>query len=136
MNYVRSKYNRVTQSYSKDHWIDAACAGETGKDVFIPQRFAAFDVKAKGRGNRQKCSVDRYGFPRTGPKILKRIEGFQTGDLIKAVITQGKNVGVHVGRVAVRRSGRFNINTGSVVIQGVSFRYCSLLQHVDGYCYS
>jgi 5-methylcytosine-specific restriction endonuclease McrA len=31
----RTKYNRIKQGYAKDHWIDAACVGESGANVRI-----------------------------------------------------------------------------------------------------
>ncbi len=36
------------------------------------------------------CRVDTYGFPRTGPKKGKKHYGFQTGDIVKAVVLEGK----------------------------------------------
>ncbi len=41
-----------------------------------------------------------------------------------------------LGRVAVRRSGSFNIQTGYGVVQGISVKLCRQLQRVDGYGYS
>ena len=32
---TRIKYNRRTQGYPKIHWIDAACVGESGAQVYI-----------------------------------------------------------------------------------------------------
>ncbi|MGC8501400.1 MAG: hypothetical protein ACP5OS_09615, partial [Leptospirillia bacterium] len=43
---------------------------------------------------------------------------------------------IYVGRVAVRASGSFNIQTGSGVLQGISHKVCRLLQRADGYGYS
>jgi hypothetical protein len=37
--------------------------------------------------------------------------GFQTGDLVKAVVPTGNYAGTHVGRVAVRSCGSFDIQT-------------------------
>jgi len=56
------------------------------------------------------------GFPRTGPKANKVVKGFQTGDMLKAVITKGTKIGTYVGRVALRSSGSFNIKTNTVVV--------------------
>jgi len=56
--------------------------------------------------------------------------------LVKAVVTKGKKEGVYVGRVAVRSSGSFNITTKDETVQGISYRYCRLLQRSDGYQYS
>jgi hypothetical protein len=66
----------------------------------------------------------------------KQVHGFQTGDMVKAVVPGGKKVGTHVGRVAVRASGSFNIQTSQGVVQGISCKHCKLIQRADGYGYS
>jgi 5-methylcytosine-specific restriction endonuclease McrA len=132
----RTKKNRVSQGYAKDHWIDAACVGETGEQVSIRPNVRCLLIKAQGRGSRQMCRMDRYGFPRTGAKAEKRVFGFQTGDLVKAVVTKGKKQGVYIGRVAVRSTGNFNISVEGGVVQGIHHRYCRLIQRNDGYSYA
>ena len=46
-----------------------------------------------------------------------------------------KKKGTYVGRVAVRASGSFNITTKEGTTQGISYRFCRLLQKSDGYQY-
>jgi len=41
----RTKFNRIRQKYQKDHWIDAACVGETGANVLIPQTLKPLTTK-------------------------------------------------------------------------------------------
>jgi hypothetical protein len=80
--------------------------------------------------------MDKRGFPRTGPKQEKRVKGFQSGDMVKAVVTKGVHSGVYVGRVAVRATGSFNITTKQgKTVQGISHRSCTVLQTGDGYSY-
>ena len=131
----RTKFNRVKLGYSKDHWIDAACVGESGAQVVIPPAITPLIITAKGRGSRQKCSMNQYGFPRTGPKKHKRVKGFQTGDIVKAVVTKGKKIGTYIGRVVVRARGSFDIGIGKKKVSGISYKYCQLIQRVDGYEY-
>lgn len=131
-----TKFNRTNQKLPKDHWIDAACIGESGKEINIPSTLIPLNIKAIGRGSRQMCRVDKYGFPRTKPKKKGDYFGFKTGDLVKAIVTKGKKTGVYVGRLSVRESGNFNISTKNGTIQGISYRYCRLLQKNDGYNYS
>jgi hypothetical protein len=45
----------------------------------------------------------------------------------------GKKAGVHTGRVAVRASGSFNIQTPSGGIQGIGHKHCVVLMRGDGY---
>lgn len=66
----------------------------------------------------------------------KRLQGFQTGDMVKAIVTKGKKIGTYIGRVAVRASGSFNIQTAECIVQGINHRYCTLIQRSDGYGYS
>lgn len=66
----------------------------------------------------------------------KRIQGFQTGNRVKAQVLKGKKVGIYVGQVAVQASGSFNIQTVHGLVQGISHRCCTLLQRTDGYGYS
>ncbi len=132
----RTKFNRIKQGYKKDHWIDAACVSESGGHVVIPQAITPLIITAKGRGSRQKCSMNQYGFPRTGPKKYKRVKGFQTGDIVKAIVTKGKKIGTYVGRVAVRASGSFDIGSGEERVGSISYKYCRLLQKSDGYEYT
>ncbi|HEC85398.1 MAG TPA: HNH endonuclease, partial [Thioploca sp.] len=127
----RTKFNRVKLGYSKDHWIDAACVGESGAQVVIPPAITPLIITAKGRGSRQKCSMNQYGFPRTGPKKHKRVKGFQTGDIVKAVVTKGKKIGTYIGRVVVRARGSFDIGIGKKKVSGISYKYCQLIQRVD-----
>jgi len=93
-------------------------------------------IKATGRGSYQRTRLTKYGFPRGYLTRSKRIKGFQTGDMVKAEVTKGKKIGLYTGRVAVRASGSFNIQTAVGVVQGVSHRYCKVIQRADGYGYS
>jgi len=127
----RTKFNRTKQAYPKAHWIDAACVGESGATVKLCPKHQPLLIKATGRGTRQMCRMDKYGFPRTSAKAAKRVHGFQTGDLVKAIVPRGKQAGTHVGRVAVRTKGSFRVGS----IDGIAYRHCQLIQRTDGYDY-
>ena len=77
----------------------------------------------------------RYPFSIRLKERQKQVRGFQTGDMVKAVVTTGKKVGEYIGRVAIRASGRFNVQTGTRVVQGISWRHCYVLSRGDGYTY-
>jgi hypothetical protein len=64
------------------------------------------------------------------------VKGFATGDLVKAIVTTGKKVGTYIGKVAVRSSGSFNIQTTNGVVQGIGWKHCQLIQKADGYLYN
>ena len=132
----RTKFNRSRQSYPKSHWIDAACVGTSGEAVFVHPKQSFLHIKATGRQSRQMVLPDRYGFPRTKAKSKSTVQGFRTGDLVKASVPSGKKLGFHLGRVAVRSSGSFNIGTSEGVVQGISYRYCQCIHASDGYTYT
>ena len=139
----RTKYNRSLQGYKKEHWLDAVCVGVSGSHVFVGRTQEVLEIKAMGRGSRQKCRVDQYGFPRKGKggkkakaKGAKVVFGFQTGDIVKALVAKGKHKGSHVGRVAVRASGSFNITTKQGTKEGISWEDCESVQKTDGYGYT
>lgn len=129
-----TKFNRVRLGIPKSHAFDAACVGQT-ESVLDWQR-PALMIKAMGRGSYQRTRLDKYGFPRGYLTREKRIKGFQTGDMVIANVPTGKKAGVHVGRVAVRATGSFDIKTIQGLIQGVSHKYCKITQRADGYGYS
>jgi 5-methylcytosine-specific restriction endonuclease McrA len=132
----RTKFNRNRQGYPKAHWTDAACVGISGAKVLIPLYAAPLIVKACGHGSRQMCRVDRFGFPRTSAKTQRTVNGFSTGDMVCATVTSGKKAGHYFGKVAVRFSGSFNIQTDTGTVQGISHKFCSVIHKADGYAYS
>jgi hypothetical protein len=92
-------------------------------------------VKFDTQKSRLMCRPDKYGFPRTKAKQGRVQYGFQTGDIVKADVPKGKKTGTYIGRVAVRRSGNFNITTRAGTVQGISYRYCTHHHKSDGYSY-
>ena len=131
-----TKYNRTQRGLPKSHWLDAACVGKSTPECLSIDGVVPLLIAAKGHGSRQMCRMNRYGFPRTSPKVAKRVQGFQTGDLVCAVVPTGKKTGTYIGRVAVRSSGSFNITTPAGTVQGISSRHCHPLQRCDGYQYT
>lgn len=87
-------------------------------------------LKTNGGGNKPvEFNPSRY-VPQ-----FKFVKGFQTGDIVKAVVPTGKKIGAYAGRVAVRSSGSFNISTSIGLIQGISHKYCQQIHKKDGYNY-
>ena len=92
-------------------------------------------VTATGHGSRQICRTNKYGFPVRYVPRFKFIKGYQTGDIVKAIVTTGKKQSVYVGRVAVGTTGSFNINTKNGLVQEISHKYCQPIHKKDGYAY-
>ena len=131
----RTKYNRIRQGLSKSHWADAACCGASTPDTLDVRGVVPLLIRAAGHGSRQMCRMNKYGFPRTGPKQARVVKGFRTGDLVRAVVTSGKKAGTYIGRVVVRTTGKFNIATAEGIIQGLNYRFFRIIHHADGYSY-
>ena len=130
----RTKFNRTQFGVPKTHALDAACVGVIGS--ITGWQKPTLSIKAMGRGSYQRTRLDKYGCVRGYLTRSKSIKGFQTGDMVKAVVTKGKKGGTYAGRVAVRATGSFNIQTSNGLVQGVSHRYCKVVQRGDGYGYS
>jgi len=111
---ARTKGNRSRLGIPKTHALDAACVG----------------------GAYQRTRLSKHGSPRGFLTCQKRHFGFQTGDLVRAEVPTGKKAGIYVGRVVVRTSGSFNVQTPQGIVEGVSHRYCRMAQRGDGYGYS
>ena len=131
----RTKFNRVTRDLPKTHWVDAACVGSSTPESLSIQHTVPVQVRAIGHGSRQMCRMDKYGFPRTSSKQHKRVQGFQTGDLVRAVVRSGIKQGTYVGKVAVRSRGTFNITTAQGIVTDIPHRFCVLIARSDGYTY-
>ncbi|WP_151669989.1 RNA-guided endonuclease IscB [Nitrincola schmidtii] len=129
----KTKFNRQRLGIPKTHALDAACVGPV--DLIQNWKQPTLQIKASGRGSYQRTRLDRFGFPRGYLMRQKSVKGFQTGDLVKAEVPSGKKEGTHTGRIAIRKTGSFNIQTGSQIIQGINWKYCTLIQRGDGYGY-
>jgi len=130
-----TKFNRSQQKLDKTHWIDAACVGESTPILNI-KGVKPLLITANGHGSRQSCRTDKFGFPSRYVPRFKLVKGFQTGDIVKAIVTTGKKIGQYVGRVAVRTTGSFNISTKDGLVQGIGFKTCTSIHKKDGYAYS
>ncbi|MEZ2236533.1 RNA-guided endonuclease IscB [Microcoleus sp.] len=128
-----TKFNRTRLQLAKTPWLDAACVGQVESLSVVTSK--PLLIKATGHGTRQMCRTDKFGFPSRYVPRNKFVKGFQTGDIVKAVVTSGKKIGEYVGRVAVRTTGSFNISA-SELVQGISYKYCKTIHHKDGYSYS
>ena len=129
----QTKYNRRRFNLVKTHWLDAACVGNV-QAIYV-ENCQFLLIMAKGHGTRQICRTDKFGFPKRYCSRTKIHKGFQTGDIVKAIVTKGKKIGTYVGRVATRKTGSFNISTANGLIQGISYKYCTPIHKKDGYSY-
>ena len=132
----RTKANRSAAGHPKAHWIDAACVGPDGAAVQLDPATPILSIEARGRGRRQVVKTDRFGFPRGSAGRVKRVQGFQTGDPVRARVPKGKYAGHHVGYLAgVRADGRMDVQTrsGKFTTRAV---HLQRLAPFDGYAYT
>jgi len=129
----RTKYNRQRLRIPKEHALDAACVGDV--DDVIGWETPTLVVKATGRGSYKRTRLTAHGFPRGYLMRRKSVQGFQTGDMVEAIVLKGKKEGTWRGRIAIRASGYFDIQTLEGKITGVSYKNCLLTQKADGYGY-
>ncbi|MEO1374581.1 MAG: RNA-guided endonuclease IscB [Cyanobacteria bacterium J06635_10] len=131
---AQTKYNRTRLKLEKHHWIDAACVGDVDNIKLLTNQ--SLKIKCNGHGTRQMCRTDKHGFPTRYVPRFKFVKGFQTGDIVKAVVTSGKKIGEYIGRIATRSTGSFNISTREKLVQGISYKYCKTIHFKDGYSYA
>ena len=129
----RTKWNRNRNGLAKSHTLDALAVGNL--DTITEIVTTVLVAGCTGRGTYTRTRTDRYGFPRLRLPRQKQFFGFGTGDPARAVVQSGKSAGTHIGRIAVRASGSFNIHTASGLYT-VRHKYFRLLQRADGYGYA
>jgi hypothetical protein len=130
----RTLYNRVRLELPKKHWIDAAAVGMVESLQFLTSQ--PLLITAKGWGSRQMCTPNKYGFPMRHKTRCKTFFGFQTGEIVRAILPSGKFAGTHVGRLTVRESGVFEMKTSIGKVSPVRHKYCKSIHRNDGYMYA
>ena len=125
-----TKYTRKRLNVPKTHCLDAALVG--GKmDKIYNTNMRPLLIKAIGRGNRQKATTNKYGFPIKHNKRNKKVNGFKTGDIVKAKIVQGKSKGTYIGRAVVFENGQ--VRVGGII--NANWKNCKIIQLGNGYSY-
>jgi 5-methylcytosine-specific restriction endonuclease McrA len=139
----QTKFNRFSLGLAKTHWTDAVAVGGSTPGQVIIKVTKPLNIKATGYGHRRMCNITKFGFPQVNNKgelvvrsRIKVVHGFQTGDIVKAIVPKGKNVGTHIGRVTVRATGQFDIATATRKLQIINHKYCKPIHQQDGYCYA
>lgn len=130
----RTKFNRTQFGVPKSHALDAMCVG----NVIAVERWnqPTLVARSTGRGGYQRAITDAFGFPKAHKTRTTMQFGFQTGDMVRALIPRGKYTGVHTGRVSVRATGKFDLKSESRPRFGVGHKHCTIVQRADGYSYS
>jgi hypothetical protein len=139
----QTKFNRTRLGLSKTHWGDAVAVGSSTPEQIVVKVTKPLMIKATGYGHRRMCNITKFGFPQVNKKgelavrsRIKVVRGFQTGDMVKAIVPTGKNAGTHVGRVTVRATGQFDISTPTKKLQIINWKYCKPIHRQDGCSYA
>jgi 5-methylcytosine-specific restriction endonuclease McrA len=121
-----TKFNRVTRTLEKAHWVDAACVGKSTPVVLETRGIVPLFIKATGQGRRQMCVTDKYGFPKQHKERQISFCGYRTGDLVKAISAKG----TFSGRIAIRHRPSFRLGTVDI-----HPKYMHRVHRADGYTY-
>lgn len=130
----KTKFNRTKLGLPKTHYYDSICVGNISEG-FVFKTPKVLKIKACGRGSRFRGRTNACGIINKRLPRQKEFFGFQTGDIVKAIVAKGKKEGSYLGRVAVRSTGYFNITTKEGVVQGIKYSDCVKIQRNDGYSY-
>ncbi|MCU0566379.1 MAG: RNA-guided endonuclease IscB [Oculatellaceae cyanobacterium Prado106] len=130
----KTNFNRARLGLPQKPWLGAACVGEVDTLKILTQQ--PLLITAKGHGTRQMCGTNKYGFPIRHRSRVQVHRGFQTGDIVTAMVTAGQKVGFYVGRVLCRASGSFDMTTKAGRVSGINHKYCQVIHKKDGYRYS
>lgn len=130
----RTKFNRKTRGIEKAHAFDAACVGASTPERLLIRGIKPLKIAAKGRGTRQRCRPDKYGFPKAHAPKAKYFQGFQTGDIVKADVQKGKFAGQYIGRIAIRFRPSFVLQLPTQKFD-VHPKYLRTIHKADGYEY-
>ena len=133
---ARTKMNRISLNLPKTHYYDSCSIGKSTPTSLFFKTDEVLFIKNLGRGSYKRTTLDKYGFPRAYLPRQKYFFGFQSGDMVKAIVPKGKYKGTWYGSVACRNTGSFNINLKKGRIQGISYKYCQVTQKSDGYKYN
>ena len=123
----------MSRGLPKTHWLDAACVGASTPQTLLITGVIILHITATGRQSRQMCRMDKCGFPRTRAKAHRVAYGFQTGDIVRAVVPAGTKQGTYRGKVAIRARGSFTIQRQ---VQDIHHRFCTIVHRCDGYSYT
>ena len=138
----RTKYNRIkVLNLPKDHHYDALSVGNVPEEGYTDKTNGyVLNVRAMGRGTRLLGNINDCGIIKTKFKERsKTYEGFMTGDIVTANVPEKyKYNGKMTGRIAIRKTGNFDIWTKEYGRCNVKSIFCRAVQKQDGYsyCYS
>jgi len=127
----RTKWNRTCLDLEKAHWIDAVCVGASTPEALSVKGVRPLLIKAMGRGTRQMCGTDKYGFPIRHRSRARTFAGYRTGDMVRATVPAGTYKGTHTGKVTIRQRPCFRVCSVDV-----HPKYLVLVQRGDGYDYA
>ena len=91
-------------------------------------------IKTKRNGTRQRCRLNKYGFPKAHAPKAKFFQQFETGDIVKDTIPKGNYVGNYTGRIAIRYRPSFILQLPDQKFD-VHPKYLQTIFKADGYEY-
>lgn len=147
-----TKQNRLIRKLPKTHYTDAVCVGASTPQILNIQTQYIIIWTVKGRGTRQMCRTDKYGFPKAHRPRQKthhshqvllptgdstpRSEKFQSGDQVVVSVPTGyiTPTGIYRGRIQIRQSGWYALTT-PIEKWDVKHSWCQKVQRGAGWQY-
>ncbi|WP_376795220.1 HNH endonuclease [Thermogemmatispora sp.] len=131
----RTKGNRERFGLPKTQALDALCVGDLA-GVFGWQA-PLLESRALGRGQRCRTNVDTHGFPRGSRMRSKTVRGCRTGCHTGGSGACGSSNGQAHRRPEwpCGRARLWILSSRTSGSDGISWRWCRLLQRADGYGY-
>ncbi|MGI6081618.1 MAG: hypothetical protein ACOYEP_01935 [Limnochordia bacterium] len=85
-----TKYNPRRKEHHKADLDRRSVRGSErgGAEVVLDAEATVRQIAATGRGSRPVCQMDRHGFPHSRPKVVKRVNGLNPGDLIGRFVVE------------------------------------------------
>lgn len=134
----KTAYNRSVLGIPKAHHLDALCCADVPEHGYRDAVQPCLVVKAMGRGTRLLGQINKCGIITVKYRNHhKRVNGLQTGDIVRAVVPNGKYQGTHTGRIMIRGRGDHDVRSMNSNRFSVTRKTTiTVLQHIDGYQYS
>jgi hypothetical protein len=131
---ARWKMQRIQHDLPQEPYDDALCLAENTPDAFVALADYVQIWIAHGRATRQMCDTGQHGLSARHRSRRTQYVGFQTGNLIQAVVLRGEYARTWTGRVSIPGSGSFDTSIdGQKCAQAVLYRYCRTVQRNDGW---
>ncbi|MBO0736231.1 MAG: hypothetical protein J2P48_06645 [Alphaproteobacteria bacterium] len=108
----RTRWNRTRLRLPKTHSPDTVCVGSL--EALAGRDLSAQQIGRIDRGACRRTRLPAHGFPRSNLMPAGRVRGFQTGEIVRAIVPDGNKAGVIIGRAAIRTTASASRRPGAL----------------------